>query len=466
MSLLKSKNFLIFIFLFFIGSILWVIPHPEELTPVAWHFFIIFIMMIATIIVNPYPMGAIALLSALICIITQTLPLEQVMASFSSSISWLVVFAFFISRGFIKTGLGKRCAYYLISKIGSNIFGLSYSLIFTELLLAPAMPSATARGGGIIFPIAKSLSEEYEKNNLKNRIGGFLIQVCFQSNVITSAMFLTAIATNPLVASLAKQIGVEIAWGTWAIGAIVPGLISLIVLPFVVYFFYPPHVEKIYDAATNQITKQFEKISFQEIIMIGVFIVLIVFWSLGKSIGIDATTTALLGVSILILTGGLSWKDALQETSAWDCFIWFSILVMMSEKLIKFGIIQWIITKIQNFIMVDYILLSAIILALFYFYIHYIFASATAHATVLYVAFAILLIKLGVPKILVAMCLAYFSILSGGLTHFSIGSAPVFYESGYLSIQEWWKIGAIVSFVNILIWSTIGAFWWHYLGWW
>jgi DASS family divalent anion:Na+ symporter len=466
---LKYKKLCLIILL---GLTLWFIPHPQEIEPKAWHLFAIFITTIFAIIVNPLPIGAIAILSMFTSIITHTIELEQALGAFGSHIVWLVVFAFFISRGFIKTGLGKRIAYYFISKIGKSTLGLSYGLVFTDFVLSPMIPSVTARGGGIIFPIAKALADEYAKKSLskseKNHTGGFLMQVCFQSNVITSAMFLTAMAANPLIVTLASQMGIIITWETWALGAIVPGIVSLLLSPLVLYVICPPSVRVIEEAQeqAKEALVAMGKISKQEIIMLFTFLLLITCWILDIRIGLNATTTALLGFSLLLITGVLHWNDALNEKGAWDTFAWFATLVMMSGYLTKFGMMGWIGEQMQMFVNQEKIYLSAAILALLYFYIHYFFASITAHITVLYAAFLILFINLGLPALISALVLAYFSSLSGGLTHFGIGSAPVFFESGYLSTREWWKVGGIMSLVNILIWCLVGGGWWYILGWW
>ncbi len=41
---------------------------------------------------------------------------------------------------------------------GKSTLGLAYGLSFAEVLIAPAMPSTTARAGGIFMPIMNSLS--------------------------------------------------------------------------------------------------------------------------------------------------------------------------------------------------------------------------------------------------------------------------------------------------------------------
>lgn len=61
-------------------------------------------------------------------------------------------------QGFQKTGLGERIATLFVRACGKSSLGLAYGLSIAEMLLAPAMPSTTARAGGIFMPIINSLS--------------------------------------------------------------------------------------------------------------------------------------------------------------------------------------------------------------------------------------------------------------------------------------------------------------------
>jgi di/tricarboxylate transporter len=68
----------------------------------------------------------------------------------------LIAIAFWLSGGFIKSGLGNRIAYGIVSLFGKTTLGLTYSLVFAEALLAPAIPSVAARAGDWLATIAQS----------------------------------------------------------------------------------------------------------------------------------------------------------------------------------------------------------------------------------------------------------------------------------------------------------------------
>lgn len=467
----KHKQNLTLFIILGLSSIMWYLPVSEALPEKGWHLLIIFIATIVGIILNPLPMGVIALLSILACALTNTLSLAECLSGFGDSIVWLIVFAFFISHGFIKTGLGSRIAYYVLSKIGHSTLGISYALVIADFILSPLIPSASARGGGIIFPIAKSICKSFsdeEHPGVSSRNGGFIMSVCAQSTVITSALFVTAMAANPLAIKFAASAGIVISWTDWALAAIVPGIVSLVIMPLVIYYLYPPTIR--YSNSAPQIAKEkldaMGKISLQEIIMMAVFVILIALWINGSKFGLSPTTVALMGLSILLVAKVINFEDNLADKGAWHTFIWFGTLVMLSDFLSKFGLMTWIGGKLQFLFMSSSPINSLIILSLIYFYIHYFFASTTAHISVLLPTFLVLFINAGVPGVIAALILSFLSILSAGLTHFGLSSTPIFFGAGYMKTKDWWYIGLVTSIVYVLIWGVIGGMWWKLLNLW
>lgn len=234
------------------GVILWFLPAPDGVSRIAWQLLSIFLSTIVGIITQPLPLGAVALMGLGACVLTKTLTFAAAFSAFGDPIPWLIALAFFFARGFIKTGLGNRIAYQFVSLFGSSSLGLGYSLVFSEALLAPAIPSVSARAGGIFLPLVKSLCVACGSNvgdGTEHKLGSWLMLTCFQTSVISSSMFLTAMAANPLAANLtASTINMQIGWMDWAKAAIVPGLVSLIVVPFLLYVIYPPTVKSSPDA--------------------------------------------------------------------------------------------------------------------------------------------------------------------------------------------------------------------------
>ncbi|WP_372653169.1 anion permease [Halobacteriovorax sp.] len=455
---------------FAIGLVIWFIPVPQGLDIRAWHLFAIFLSTIIGIILKALPMGSICMTGLAVSLFTGTLNLKtEALTGFSNSTIWLIVIAFFIARGFIKTGLGTRIAYFFIYILGKKTLGLSYGLALTDLVLAPVTPSNTARAGGVIFPIMKSLSHSYGSDPnepSRKKIGEFLTLSCFHVDMITSAMFMTAMAANPLIAQFAGENGVKLTWGTWALAAVVPGLVSLAIIPLIIYKIYKPEITETPNAKEHarESLQKMGPMTKSEWTMIGVFIFLITLWIFGGTLGIPSTTTAFGGLSVLLISGVLSWEDIKSEKGAWDTLIWFGVLVMMASYLNKLGFIPWFSQFVSSEVTgMPWTTAFPILLGV-YFYSHYIFASSTAHVTAMAAVFMLVGINVGVPPMLMAISLGFFSNLFGCLTHYGAGPAPVFFGAGFVDLSDWWKAGFGISVINILIWMIIGGIWWKVLG--
>lgn len=305
-----------------IGCILWFIPTPEGLSDQAWQMMAIFVTTVLSLILAPLPLGAMALTGLTVATLLGVLPIKTALTGFAHPTIWMIAAAFFISRGFITTGFGRRVGYWFISKLGHNSLGLAYGLVLTDLLFAPATPSTTARCGGIISPLFRSVASAYDSDPEKgteNRIGAFLVQCIFQCNAITCAMFLTSMAGNPLAANFAKEQGVEITWTGWATAAIVPGLLCLFLIPLVMYFVFPPELKKTPEMReiARQKLAEMGKMTRDEV-MVGItFVGMVSLWVLGPTLGIHATVTALLGLVFLLMTRTITWDAVLGEKEAW-----------------------------------------------------------------------------------------------------------------------------------------------------
>ncbi|XP_072981817.1 dicarboxylate transporter 1, chloroplastic [Typha latifolia] len=456
------------------GVIIWLLPPPSGVARNAWQLLAIFLATIVGIITQPLPLGAVALMGLGASVLTKTLTFSAAFSAFGDPIPWLIALAFFFARGFIKTGLGNRVAYQFVSLFGSSSLGLGYSLVFSEALLAPAIPSVSARAGGIFLPLVKSLCVACGSNvgdGTEERLGAWLMLTCFQTSVISSSMFLTAMAANPLSANLTfNTIKQTIGWTDWAVAAIVPGLVSLVVVPLLLYFIYPPSVKSSPDAPklAREKLEKMGPMTKNEIIMAGTLVLTVGLWIFGGALNVDSVTAAILGLSVLLITGVVTWKECLAESVAWDTLTWFAALIAMAGYLNKYGLISWFSQTVVKFVggLGLSWQLSFGILVLLYFYSHYFFASGAAHIGAMFTAFLSVASALGTPPLFAAMILAFLSNLMGGLTHYGIGSAPVFYGANYVPLSKWWGYGFIVSIVNILIWLGVGGFWWKTIGLW
>lgn len=471
-----------------VGLLIWFLPQPAEVSNQGWMMLAIFIGTIAAIIGKAMPIGALSILAiALVAAsgVTSDNPstsISNALSSFSSPLIWLIAVAVMISRGLINTGLGGRIGYYFISTFGKKTLGIGYGLALSELVIAPVTPSNTARGGAIIHPIMQSIANSFDSTPEKgtsNLIGKYLALVNYHSNPITSAMFITATAPNPLTVQLiaeATGADIQLSWTTWMLAMLLPGLVALALMPLVIYWLYPPEIKSTPDASrfAKQQLAELGPINKDEKIMMSVFGLLLILWAdvpaliFGDFLTINATTAAFIGLSILILTGVLKWQDVLKERNAWDTLVWFGALVMMASQLNKLGVIDWFSHAMQNIIATAGMgwPAGAALLILVFLYSHYFFASTTAHITAMMGAFLVVGLSLGAPPMPFVLMMAAASSIMMTLTHYATGTSPVIFNSGYVTLGEWWKAGFVMSVVNLTIWVVVGGVWWKVLGYW
>jgi DASS family divalent anion:Na+ symporter len=472
------------------------ITPPDGIKPESWRLLAIFVATIIGSIVRPLSGSAMVLLGITALALTRSMPLSQaaintlsnpndlkaietlrlksILAGYADPVVWLVLAAFFMSRGMLKTGLGRRIALLFIRAIGHKSLGLGYALVGTDMLLATVIPSNGARCGGITFPIAKSIAEAYDSRpgETARKLGAFLMVFIYQCEVIICAMFLTGQAGNLVIQRLAAQTtngAVDLNYTRWMLGGIVPGLASIVVTGVLLYRLFPPEVTHTPKAAAfaNQELDKMGPVSWHEKLMLGVFLLVALLWGTTNWLhSIDYSVVALLGISGLLLAKVLDWDDLMNERAAWDVFVWYGGMVRMAEALGETGITKKFAEASASFTAGWKWGAALAALALIYFYAHYSFASITAHASAMFIPFLVVVIAAGAPPYLAVLVLAYFSNLSAGLTHYGTTPGPIFFGTGYVKQQTWWKYGLIASVPNILLWTAIGLVWWKVLGWW
>ncbi|KAA3667193.1 anion permease [Pectobacterium carotovorum] len=452
-----------------LGLIIWFSPVPDGLTPQAWHMFAIFAATIAAILTQPLPSGAIMLLVLCITIFTGTLTEAKALAGFSSGTVWLIFCAYILSLGFVTSGLGKRIAYKMLSLFGGSSLGIAYSLGVSDLIMAPAMPSVTARSGGIIFPIVRSINEVLGSTPgvSGKKIGDFLIMVCFQFTPITGAIFLTGMAANPLVGSLAKtSLGVDITWGGWFIAAVVPAMCCFCLMPLLVYKILNPELKKTPEAkemGRRSLAELGRMKSAEKKVAFG-FVLALLGWGTSLITGFSATSVGLALVAYLFVTQAVQWKDVLSDRAAWDTVIWFSVIISLAAGLSDLGFIKWMTVKLGNSIQGFGAMETFVILGILYIYVHYLFATASGHVAALYAPFAATAIAAGAPPMMVAICFGIFSNLMWGNTEYGGGPGPIYFAQGYFERHRFYKINFCIVTFNVALIFIVGLAWWKLIG--
>lgn len=439
-----------------VAVVIALLPTPEGLSTNAHQFFAVFLGVIVGLILEPIPAALIGLIgvsfAATFGLVGETAKASRswALSGFSNGVIWLIFAAFMFALGYKKSGLGKRIALLLVKMLGKTSLGLGYAVAFADGILAPFMPSNTARSAGTIFPIAINIPQMFNSTPEKDprKLGSYISWVAIAATCVTSSMFLTALAPNLLAVSLVeKSTGISIEWGQWFSTLAIIMVPLFLAVPFVAYIVYPPEQKKSPEApawAAAEL-KKMGKISRKEITMLCLGLLALVMWIFGKQIGVNGTTAALSVLCLLVLTNVISWEDVITNKGAFNVFIWFATLVAMASGLKKVGFLKWAAGLISaNLAGIDPTSIVIILVVLFFLF-HYFFASVTAHTVALLPLFLGVATNL-LPEPMIqplAMLLVGSLGLMGILTPYATGPSPIWYGAGYITQATWWKLGAV-----------------------
>jgi L-tartrate/succinate antiporter len=364
--------------------------------------------------------------------------------------------------GYEKTGLGRRVALNFVKRLGKRTLGLGYAVALADLILAPFTPSNTARSGGTIFPVIKNIPPLYgsEPGPSARKIGSYIMWTAFATTCLTSSMFLTGLAPNLLALSLVKQTAnIDITWMEWFMGLLPVGVLLFIFLPLLVYKIYPPELKKSPDVpvwATDEL-KKMGRINIKEVSMALLAILALALWIFGGEL-INATTVALLVLSLMVIARIVDWDDVLTHKQAWNVLIWFATLVTMADGLNKVGFLKWFAGGAASALGGYSVMTIVVLLTVVYFVVHYMFASLTAHTTALLPV--LLTAAIAVPEMpvkLISLLFCYTLGFMGIISPYATGPGPIYYGSGYISRKDFWTLGLIFGAIYLAVLLLIGV---------
>jgi len=451
-----------------LGVAIWLIPVPRGLTANAWSYFALCVAVIAALITEPLPgpvVGILGITAAAALLLVAPNPDDSIrwaLSGFSNGTVWLIFVAFMFGLGYEKTGLGRRIALSLVRSLGRRTLGLGYAVALADLILAPFMPSNTARSGGTIFPIIKSIPALYGSlpGPTARGIGAYVMWTAFAAQSITSSMFLTANAANLFAVSLMKETaGISVGWTEWAVGFLPVGLLLFIALPPLVYVIYPPGLkasEDVPEWAGQELAKM-GTVTRREVMMAAIAVLALVLWIFGGE-RLNPPTVALIALCLMILTRLLDWSDVLADKDAWRVLVWFATLVTLADGLNKVGFLRWFAAGIARACAGIPVTVTLLLFVAIFFASHYMFASLTAHATALFPVFLAAGAAVpGMPVRPLALALCYTVGLMGVLTPYATGPAPIYFGSGYITRNEFWILGAVFGAIYLLLLLVVGV---------
>ncbi|KAG2174890.1 hypothetical protein INT43_005952 [Umbelopsis isabellina] len=486
-----------------VGLAIWFgVPDHDELTPTAIHILAVFMSSIVALLTTRLDMSLIVLFGLVILSLTRSFQctdavtggsvecrlcqsrdpisgdlyhcdgraqsFRQSLEGFSTPVVWLIFAAFHLGRAVDITRLGKRASVQLIQLFGTSTLGLAYSIEICEVVLAPFVPSNTARGGGIVLPVVSSLTASLGSTvDQDPQLGALLSLVGAHSNLVSASLFMTGMAANPLVVSKAKVVFPHINFNfvRWTIGASVPALVSLILMPILFSWWCDTRRqigsgEQVKNLTEEQL-KELGPIATCEKMLCIILVICLMLW-VGSDL--DSGLVALLGILLLLLTDVLTWKDVAGNTNAWDTLFWLGGFVTIAQQLSDAGASAYLGEHISTGI--DNMGLPPIpTIPILYFATCFMFSSLSTHIVALNVTFMEAGKHLGVNPMILVPCIAYFSSLGGCMTNFSTGSVAMYYSQGFIGRGRWFALGARVAVLHLVVYFTVGVLWWRCLGW-
>jgi DASS family divalent anion:Na+ symporter len=448
---------------FALAVALWFIPPPHGLTLEAWRLFAIFFASIASVVIGAFPMLTASVFAAAGAVMTGLLTPDQAYAGFANSTILLIVVAFLVARAVVKCGLGQRLGHFVVGLFGRSTLGLCYSIFLVDAVIAPAFPSNTARGG-VLYPLVVGVAEAggaSPDNPGRRRLGGYLMFSGMVSLSLSSTLWFTAMAANPLGAELARSAGVQMSFVSWLIASSVPTLVAMLVLPWLLLRIMSPEVTSTPDApaAAKRALAALGPLSRDERTVTLTFVGMVALWACAGFIGLDSTAVAFLGLGVLLATGVLTGGDIAKEGDVLATFIWFAVLFTLSGQLNEMGFMGYLGHRLAGALGGFGPIPVYLILVLAYVLLHYLFVSQTAHVLALFAVFLEVGVKLGVPAAPLAFMLLFASNFFSVITPQGSSANLLFTGSGYLSQGELYRLGAITTAISLVIYLVVATPW-------
>ncbi|HEY2432209.1 MAG TPA: DASS family sodium-coupled anion symporter [Vicinamibacterales bacterium] len=442
---------------------IWWSPPPAPLTVQAWRLFALFAGAIFSVVAGALPILTASVLSLAAAVLSGLLTPGQAYEGFGNGTILLIVVAFLVAGAVVKCGLSARAGFWVVRWFGRSTLGLSYSIFLLDAVIAPAFPSNTARSG-VLYPLAFSLADAAgakPDRPERRRLGAFLMFSGVASLSLSSALWLTAMAANPLGAEIARHSGVEIGFGRWLLAASLPTLGAMALLPLLLYRVMRPEVGSTPEApaAARRALAELGPLTSGEWIVLAVFAGMVILWGFAATLGLDSTAIAFLGLGLLLATGALTLDDIAKQGDVLATFIWFAVLFTLSRQLDQLGFMAFVGGQLSHALEGLAAPTAGLVLVAGYVLLHYLFVSQTAHLLALFGVFLGVGERLGVNPTVLAFHLLfatnYFSVLAPQASSANL----LFAGSGYLSQSDLYRLGALTTAVSFAWYALVATPW-------
>ncbi len=390
---------------------------------------------------------------------------------FANTALVLVAAALFLAAAMSATGLDKRIALNILSRVGTKTNHVVVGTIVVGFVIALMVPSTTARVACLV-PITLGIIAAFGANK-RSVFASMLMITTVQTASIWNVGIKTAAAQNMVaIGFIEKSFGKTITWLDWLIAAGPFAVLMCIALYFVMTRMMPPEVAEV-PGGREGIRKSLAALGptkASEWKLLVLSLTLIAFWATeGVLHKFDTSTTTITAVALMFMPGFgiLTWKDA-QPRIPWGTVILFGVGISLGTALLQTNAATWL----ANIVVEQFGLKNATVLfilgvmSLFLVVIHLGFASATALASAMIPIVIAVLKSVATPGInIIGMTMLLQFVVSFGFI--LVVNAPqnmVAYGTETFNARDFVRTGFVLTIIALALVMLLGATYWHWLG--
>jgi anion transporter len=392
-------------------------------------------------------------------------------SGFANTALVLVASALFLSAAMTATGLDKRIALAILSRVGTQTRHVVIGTILVGFVIAFLVPSTTARVACLV-PITLGIIAAFGVSK-KGALASMLMITTVQTASIWNVGIKTAAAQNMVaIGFIEKAFGRTITWLEWLIAAAPFAVLMSIALYFVMTRMMPPEVEQVPGGrdATRRALADLGSMKPSEMKLLAISLTLLAFWATeGVLHRFDTSTTTITAVALMFLPGIgiMTWKDA-QPRIPWGTVVLFGIGISLGTALLQTRGAVWL----ADIVVAEFGLKQAAamfilgVMSLFLIVIHLGFASATALAAAMIPIVIAVLQSVGTPGInIVGMTMLLQFVVSFGFI--LVVNAPqnmVAYGSETFEARDFVRTGLVLTLIAFALVMVLGFTYWQWLG--
>ena len=390
---------------------------------------------------------------------------------FSNTALVLVAAALFLAAAMTATGLDKRIALNILSRVGTETRAVVVGTILVGFVISFMVPSTTARVACLV-PITLGIIAAFGVNK-RGAFASMLMITTVQTASIWNVGIKTAAAQNMVaIGFIEKSFDQTITWLDWLIAAAPFGVLMSIALYFVMTIMMPPEVKGVPGGreGIRESLAALGPMKANEKKLLLLSLTLIAFWATeGKLHKFDTSTTTITAVALMLLPGIgiMTWKEA-QPKIPWGTVVLFGVGISLGTALLQTNAATWL----ANIVVAEFGLKNASVLfilgvmSLFLVVIHLGFASATALASAMIPIVIAVLKSVATPGInVIGMTMLLQFVVSFGFI--LVVNAPqnmVAYGTETFRARDFVRTGLVLTVIALALVMVLGATYWHWLG--